>query len=90
MSVIPDAVNVRAECASGGGPVPCWDDLCHGSDTTLCRLERGYDFCDHGNIPDWCSFCRYDEDDDWEDLAPVAQRMNASASPVDPNPGEMK
>jgi hypothetical protein len=53
-----------------GGPAPCIDDLCHGSDTTLCGLQRGYDFCDHGNYPDFCDECSAEEDDEYgEDFA---------------------
>lgn len=47
-----------------GGPAPCIDDLCHAVDTTLCGLERGFDFCDHGHYPDACEECRA-EDDGW-------------------------
>lgn len=54
--------DLRATC-SDGGPIPCCDDLCHGNDTTLCGMERGHDFCDHGNVPDYCHWCQAEEDD---------------------------
>jgi hypothetical protein len=53
---------VRARCPHGG-PVPCIDDLCHGSDRTLCGLERGYDFCEHDLIPETCGDCEAAEDE---------------------------
>ena len=53
---------VRARCGLGG-PVPCFDDLCHGVDQTLCRLELGFDFCEHGFIPETCPDCQEGEDD---------------------------
>lgn len=43
-----------------GGPAPCVDDLCY-SGHTLCALEEGFDFCEHGNLPDACAEC-----DDWD------------------------
>lgn len=51
---------VYAHCPHGG-PAPCVDDLCHSSDMTLCGLERYYDFCDHGFIPESCPTCDEDE-----------------------------
>lgn len=47
-----------------GGYAPCVDDLCHGGGRTLCGLEWGFDFCDHGNYPDACDECALDEDAD--------------------------
>jgi hypothetical protein len=57
---------VRAYCPLGG-PAPCVDDLCHGSDHTICGLEYGFDFCAHGFLPDSCSECRDEEFGTWED-----------------------
>ena len=37
-----------------GGPAPCFDDLCHGVDQTMCGLYLGFDFCEHGNDPELC------------------------------------
>jgi hypothetical protein len=45
-----------------GGYAPCVDDLCHGVDTTVCGLEHGFDFCDHGYDPDACSECAAEDD----------------------------
>lgn len=47
---------VRSRCLYGG-IAPCIDDLCHGSDTTVCGLERYEDFCEHGFIPETCPEC---------------------------------
>ena len=44
---------VRARCRDGG-PAPCFDDLCHGVDTTMCGLEYSEDFCGHGYLPETC------------------------------------
>ena len=30
---------IRVRCRDGG-PVPCFDDLCHGVDTTMCGLAE--------------------------------------------------
>jgi hypothetical protein len=48
-----------------GGSAPCADDLCHGSDTTLCGLESGFDFCDHGYDPEACDQGCGDDEDGW-------------------------
>jgi hypothetical protein len=54
--------SVRARCRLGG-PAPCFDDLCHGSSTTICGLEEGIDFCPHGYLPDTCDEgCNYEDD----------------------------
>jgi hypothetical protein len=55
---------IRVSCPQGG-PAPCVDDLCHGGATTLCGLERGVDFCDHGFLPDSCEDCPA-ESDAWD------------------------
>lgn len=60
MSLIP-----RRPVCLYGGPAPCVDDLCHGSDTTLCGLEIGFDFCDHGYDPDTCPDCEAAEEELW-------------------------
>ena len=59
---------VRARCLQGG-TAPCFDDLCHGVDTTMCGLEHLEDFCDHGWLPDTCDEgCREEAfDDEWPD-----------------------
>lgn len=59
----------------------CIDDLCHGSDTTLCGLERGIDF---DQVEEW-------EEDD-RDYCPTCDAVPGEPctlcdDPVDP-PGD--
>jgi len=64
-----DVKPLLARCPLGG-PAPCVDDLCHGGDHTLCGLELGFDFCEHGFIPETCPDCLRDwndEPEDWDD-----------------------
>lgn len=61
---VPGERPVRARCPLGGH-APCVDDLCHSVDTTVCGLEWGVDFCDHGFIPETCPDCR--DPEGWED-----------------------
>ena len=56
---------VRCPCPFGGF-APCVDDLCSGDAVTLCELEHGWDFCEHGYVPETCDFCD-SEDNDWDD-----------------------
>ena len=60
----------RVSCPLGG-IAPCPDDLCHGTDTTLCGLEYGFDFCEHDYDPDSCSECNGPDemtDDEWDEI----------------------
>jgi hypothetical protein len=45
--------SVRVRCPLGG-LAPCFDDLCHGVDTTMCGLEIDFDVCPHGFLPGTC------------------------------------
>lgn len=56
-------MNLPVKCGLGG-LAPCVDDLCHGVDTTICGLERGFDFCDHGHFPDSCEECGAEDEND--------------------------
>lgn len=53
---VADTRPIPVRCPQGGY-APCVDDLCHGVDTTMCGLERGSDFCDHGYLPTTCQEC---------------------------------
>lgn len=59
---------VRARCPLGGF-APCVDDLCRGGDQTVCMLQRGFDFCDHGFDPETCPECWAEDHDgdEWLD-----------------------
>ena len=52
---------VRARCPIGG-IAPCVDDLCNGTSRTICGLEEGIDFCEHGFIPETCPECEGEDD----------------------------
>ena len=58
---------VRPACAYGGD-APCMDDLCHGSDVTMCGVDMFNDpfICPHGYIAN-CDECELEADDemDW-------------------------
>jgi len=38
--------------------------MCHSGGPTLCGLEPGLDFCQHGYDPETCPGCWRDQDDD--------------------------
>lgn len=56
--------DIRARCPLGG-QAPCFDDLCHVVETTLCGLELDFDFCVHGFVPETCQQCNAEEED-WD------------------------
>jgi len=57
---------VRVPCPLGGH-APCVDDLCHGTDTTMCGLEIDFDVCPHGWLPSTCpEGCGDDDPEDWD------------------------
>lgn len=65
MPVLFDEGVMSVRCPLGG-TAPCCDDLCHGSDRTLCGLERGFDLCDHDEDPDSCKQCQSEDDYEWQ------------------------
>ena len=64
------ARGVRVRCPVGGY-APCFDDLCHGVDTTMCGLEYGFDFSEHDFDPETCPECNardWEDDRVWEEV----------------------
>lgn len=53
----------------------CPDDLCHGNDTTLCGLERGFDF---DQVEEW-----EEDDDDYCDYCPHSDAPGGACVPCD-------